>query len=281
MDRSPLPPADVIPLRGRLPVILSVPHSGRDYPRWVLDLSRRGRGSLASLEDPLVDRLVWRALNLGCAAVIARTPRAVIDCNRSLVEIDPTIIASAPDCDPGPRARGGLGIVPARTPRDGELWRRKLTTRELERRLEEVHRPYHEALAAAIARTTAQHGEVVLLDCHSMPPRAGQVPVVIGDRFGRTAAAWIGDLARRTAEAHGFKTAMNDPYAGGWIVERHGQPAEGVHALQVEIDRTAYLDASFDDPGPGFDKVAKLFEALVSDLGEALLDRQALRAAAE
>lgn len=281
VDRFALPSPDVVPVRGGLPVLLSVPHSGRDYPRWLLDLSRRGLGSLATLEDPLVDRVAWRALALGCGAVIARAPRAALDCNRAVTEIDSTVVALFPDHDPGPRARGGLGIVPARTPRDGELWRRKVTARELERRIGQVYRPYHEALAEMIAALKARHGEVVLLDCHSMPPRPGQSPVVIGDRFGRSAAAWVGDLARKTAEGLGFQAAMNDPYAGGWIVERHGMPAEGVHAIQVELDRTIYLDEALRGPGAGFDRAAKLLEALARTIGEALLDRQAMRAAAE
>ena len=191
------------------------------------------------------------------------------------------MVAVPPGEDPGPRARGGLGIVPARTPQDGELWKRKVTVRELERRIAQAHRPYHEGLAVAIESAMARHGEIVLLDCHSMPPRAGQAEVVIGDRFGRSAAPWLGDLARRTAEQSGFSAAMNDPYAGGWIVERHGRPADGVHAIQIEIDRAVYLDSAMSRPGPGFDRASRLLEALARQLGEALLQRQALKAAAE
>ena len=74
--------------RGSLPVLLSVPHSGRDYPEWLIENASAGRPALVCLEDPLVDRLVWRALNRGCGAIIARTPRAAIDCNRAEDDID-------------------------------------------------------------------------------------------------------------------------------------------------------------------------------------------------
>jgi N-formylglutamate amidohydrolase len=64
-------------------VVLSVPHAGRDYPDWLLQLARNGRASLAALEDPLVDRLAWRAIGKGAGAVMAQAPRAAVDCNRA------------------------------------------------------------------------------------------------------------------------------------------------------------------------------------------------------
>lgn len=280
--KHPLARTDVLPGRGRLPLLLSVPHSGRDYPRWLLDLSRRGGASLEPLEDPFVDRLVWRVQALGVGAVIARAPRAAIDCNRSPAELDTSIVAAAPDGDPGIRARSGLGIVPARTPQHGELWRRKVTRGDYEARIAQVHAPYHQALADELAALHRAHAEVLLLDCHSMPPRAGTAPsIVLGDRHGASCAPWLGDLARRSIEQAGVPAAFNDPYAGGWIVERHGRPAEGIHALQIEIDRRLYLDQALRQPGPGFDGIARLLESLAATLGEALLDRHRLPLAAE
>ena len=282
MSRSPLPSPTILPGTGSLPVLLSVPHSGTDYPDWLLHDARHGRTSLQMLEDPLVDRLAWRAIARGCGAVIARAPRAAVDCNRSLKEIDPALPGTAPGEDPGPRARGGLGIVPTRLPRDGDLWRRRLSHEELECRIEAGWRPYHDALRAALKDLGRRHSEVLLLDCHSMPARGPREPeVVVGDRFGRSAGQWLGDLARRTIERNGFTAAFNDPYAGGWIAESFGDPSGSVHALQLEFDRGLYLDASFRQAGPGFDRVARLLQTLVVTLGEALLARNAIPDAAE
>lgn len=282
MTRSPLSPPLLLPATGALPVLLSIPHSGRDYPSWLLAESRRGLPSLEPLEDPLVDRLAWRAIGLGLPAVIARTPRAAIDCNRSGDELDPATVSMPPGPDPGPRARGGLGLIPGRTPRDGELWRRKLSVKELEGRKAEAWAPYHQAVAAGLETLRRRFGEVLLLDCHSMPPRGGKhPPVVLGDRHGRSAGRWLGDLARRTVEGAGLTAAFNDPYAGGWIVEHHGRPEAGIHALQVEIDRAHYLDPALRHPGPGFDRMARLLETLARTLGEALLERTAIPIAAE
>lgn len=269
----------VHPARGTLPVVLSVPHSGRDYPAALIAAATGGRAALESLEDPLVDRLVWRALGRGLGAVIARAPRAAIDCNRAETELDPAVISGAPRERLSARARGGLGLVPARTGRHGYLWRRPVTRAELEQRLDSAHRPYHGALEQLVAQTLETFGCALVLDCHSMPPADGVPPVVIGDGFERGAARWLSEEAVAIAGTHGFAARRNDPFAGGHVVERHGRPQAGVHALQLEIDRSAYLDGALAAPGPGFDRAARLIDALAQGLGQALLDRRYAAAA--
>ena len=265
---------------GDLPVLLSVPHSGREYPEWLVGLAASGKPSLATLEDPLVDRLVWRALQRGCGAVIARTPRAAVDCNRSEDEVDPSVVDGARRGRVSARARGGLGIVPARTQQHGYLWRRAISTRQLEERLSQAHRPYHEAIEAQLGLLIDRFGCALLLDCHSMPPPpAGVPPIVFGDCRGRTADGWISAEAVAVASRSGFEASLNDPFAGGHVIERHGRPASGIHALQLEIDRRCYLDARLQRPGPGFDRIAALIESLAVDLGQALIGRQFATAA--
>jgi N-formylglutamate amidohydrolase len=272
----------LLPGTGRWPVLLSIPHAGTDYPSWLLRDARAGKTSLEPLEDPLTDRLAWRAMALGVGAVIARTPRAAIDCNRGPTEMILADRPLAPDCDPGPRARGGLGLVPSRTPRHGELWQRQVSAAEVERRKAAAWEPYHQLIAAELAALQRRHGEVLLLDIHSMPARHPALPrLVIGDRHGRACAAWLGDTMRRAAEDGGFRSSFNDPYAGGYIVERHGQPATGVHALQLEFDRACYLGAGQRTPAAGFDPTARLLESLCRVLGTALVERSTVLEAAE
>lgn len=277
LQRSALPPPLAHPHRAGLPVLLSVPHSGRDYPSWLIANAVGGRRALESLEDPLVDRLIWRAVAAGFGAVIARAPRAAIDCNRDAEEIDPAVIAGAGE-PVGVRARGGLGIVPSRGPFGGPLWRHKIPAAELERRVAEAHAPFHQAVAAGLDRLAALHGSAVLIDCHSMPGRRGQANIVIGDRHGNSAGSWLTAEAARIARAHGWSVALNDPYAGGHVVERHGRPRRSIHALQLEIDRQCYLVADQRRPGPGFDRAARLIERLATGLGEALASRTAIAA---
>ena len=275
-----LPPPTIHPPRGQLPVLLSVPHSGRDYPDWLVGLAAAGKPSLTTLEDPFVDRLVWRALQRGCGAVIARTPRAAVDCNRGEEEVDPSVIEGVRRNGVSARARGGLGIVPGRTAQHGYLWRRAITPKQLDERLNQAHRPYHEAVEAQLTLLLDRFGCALLLDCHSMPPPpTGVPPIVFGDCRGKSADASISAEARTIAKRLGFEAGLNDPFAGGHVIERHARPTRGVHALQIEIDRRCYLDAKLTKPGTGFDRVAGLLEALAVELGETLIGRQYATAA--
>jgi N-formylglutamate amidohydrolase len=266
--------------RGPLPVLLSVPHSGRDYPDWLVESASAGAPSLATLEDPHVDRLVWRALGRGCGAVIARAPRAAVDCNRAEDDIDPSVIDGARRGRVTARARGGLGIVPGRTQQYGYLWRRAIGPAELERRLDQAHRPYHQAIADQLALLRDRFGCALLIDCHSMPPPPlGVAPIVFGDCRGRTADPWVSSEAMAIARRCGFEAGLNDPFAGGHVIDRHARPALGIHALQLEIDRCCYLDSALREPGPGFQRLAEFIATLALELGNALLGRQVAMAA--
>jgi N-formylglutamate amidohydrolase len=178
------------------------------------------------------------------------------------------------------RARGGLGIVPSRTQQHGFLWRRPITPGQLDERLDQAHRPYHEAIEEQVRQVFDRFGCALLIDCHSMPPPpSGTPPVIFGDGRGRTADAWVSDEAVEIARRSGFEAGLNEPFAGGHVIERHSWPARNVHALQLEIDRRCYLDSSLRAPGDGFDRVADFIERLAVELGEALLGREYATAA--
>jgi N-formylglutamate amidohydrolase len=277
---SKLPSPIIHQPRGDLPVLLSVPHSGRDYPDWLITLAAGGKPALAVLEDPFVDRLVWRALQRGCGAVIQRAPRAAVDCNRAEDEVDPSVVDGARRGRVTARARGGLGIVPARTQQHGYLWRRAISPKQLDERLAQAHRPYHAAIEAQLALLMDRFGCALLLDCHSMPPPpTGIPPIVFGDCRGKTAESWLSAEAVAITRRSGFEAVLNDPFAGGHVIERHAQPRSGIHALQLEIDRRFYLDERLTKPGRGFDNVAALIEVLAVELGQALIGRQYATAA--
>ena len=277
---SPLPAPRIHPGDNRWPVLLSVPHAGRDYPYWLLEMANGGRRALEALEDPFVDKLVGPAVASGFGAVIALAPRAAIDCNRAEDDIDPSVVRTAMLTRPSARARGGLGIVPARSAVQANLWRQPIGRGDLDSRLDQAHRPYHRAIRDRLDRMRHEFGCALLLDCHSMPPPPdGVPPIVIGDRFGRTAARWLAADALAAVRATGFDVGLNDPFAGGHVIERHGNPRRGIHALQIEIDRRCYLTED-GRPGGGFDRVAAMIGSVASDLANRLIDRQ-LPAAAE
>lgn len=248
------------------PVVLSVPHAGRDYPDALHATLRAPAASLRTLEDRHVDAIALSAR--GDEAILIQTrPRAWIDLNRGEHERDPLIDDGARGSPLTSKVRAGLGLIPRRTAAAGELWTRRLAGGEVEERIATDHRPYHDALAALLERTRARFGVAVLLDVHSMPPIAGSAArVVIGDRFGRAAAQRFVRRLEETTRGHGIAYAVNTPYAGGHILERHADPHGGVHAIQLEIDRALYLDRALDAPGPGMPAVVRLLRAIIDGL---------------
>lgn len=251
-----------------LPVLLSVPHAGRDYGTDLLVDARVSRVTLGLLEDPLVDRLVEPAIAAGAAAVVALAPRALIDLNRSLDDLDPAMVSPPADRSASHRASAGLGLIPSRLAGHGALWRHPMSAAEVQRRIDAVHRPYHDAIADALVAIRARFGVAILLDCHSMPARTRSVPgIVLGDRHGSSCADWLARTVADVCDARAIRTARNDPYAGGEIVRRHGAPDHGIHALQIEFDRRLYLAHNARDAGSGFVRIAQLLVDIVAQVG--------------
>jgi N-formylglutamate amidohydrolase len=254
------------------PVVISVPHAGRAYSAQLIQASRLPLDKLESLEDRLVDRLVWRAVAEGATALVAQTPRAEIDLNRDEREVDAAMVSPPPSAKAllaTARTRGGLGLVPSRISGSGTIWLGRMTHAELMRRIETVHRPYHAELVRLLEEARDRFGVAILLDCHSMPPRdkaKGGAELVFGDRHGASIALEFLEAAISAAGAEGYTTVRNTPYAGGYITARHGRPDRGVHALQLEIDRSTYLGADLRAPGPGFERVARMIAAVAAAL---------------
>ncbi|MES2753631.1 MAG: N-formylglutamate amidohydrolase, partial [Pseudomonadota bacterium] len=162
-----------------------------------------------------------------------------------------------------------LGLIPRRAARASDIWKRRFSAAEVEARIVADHRPYHDALARALAAARERFGIAVLLDVHSMPTPDGPARIVVGDRFGRSASARF--VARLEAEAGPHAVALNAPYAGGHILDRHADPANGIHALQLEIDRALYLDAAFDRPSGGFAATAAMLGRMIAALADEAL----------
>ncbi len=245
------------------PVIVSVPHAGRIYPREILDAARVDHATLERLEDRWCDGIAAGACEAGAAVVTALWARAVADCNRgegqmAPGEVEPALRAQF--ATPGRKERAGLGVVPTRLADCGPLWKRLIDLEALEWRLDRLHRPYHAALAAEIASARTRFGFAILIDLHSMPTIPSGQPghgarIIIGDRFGATASGALVDMVIESAGALRERVLHNQPYAGGHIVRTHGRPVRDVHAIQIEIDRSLYLTA---DHLPDADRVERL-----------------------
>jgi N-formylglutamate amidohydrolase len=142
-------------------------------------------------------------------------------------------------------------------------------------------------LAGELDALKARWGGAILIDLHSMPPlgpkRGAQASAdfVVGDRFGGSCDGALCAAAFDHFAAGGRRAAHNRPYAGGYVLDRHAAPARGVHGLQVEVCRAAYLDEGLREPGEGFDSVAELLVGLVRHLASAFAELGSLPQAAE
>ncbi|MCC6925447.1 N-formylglutamate amidohydrolase [Novosphingobium sp.] len=266
-----------------LPVLIAVPHAGRAYPGSLLERMRNPGFAALKLEDRYVDRLAEQvARETGASLLVAHAPRAMIDLNRATDDVDWDMFARGrPDnlgsYTPGMRVRSGLGLIPRRLPGLGELWKRRHEQEDLSTRIDSIHAPYHACLAETLTALRDRWGAALLIDLHSMPPlgfRGGQAApeFVLGDRFGATChGSLVGSCFGYFAEMR-RGTAHNRPYAGGYVLERHARPDEGIHALQLEIDRSSYLDARMVEPGAGFAGIVGLLSGLVRRLAGEVAD---------
>lgn len=262
-----------------IPVLIAAPHGGREYPAALRASMRDSAYSALRLEDRHIDALGSEvARQTGAALLVAHAPRAMIDLNRASDDMDWSMVAEGAPANTrnslaNRRSRSGLGLVPRRLPGLGEIWKGRLSRDELRERIEGVHTPYHAALAATLEDLRDRWGCALLVDLHSMPPLKARHPgdrpaeFVLGDRFGASCDDRIVAAAFRWLGEQGRAVAHNRPYAGGYVLERHAAPARGIHALQLEVCRSAYLDARMESPSVRMAGVAKLIAGLVRELG--------------
>lgn len=233
------------PDRQTVPFLFASPHSGRAYPDALLASTRLDAVTLRRSEDAFVDELFAGVVEMGAPLLAAQFPRAFLDVNRAAAELDQAMFDApldVPVAAPTARVAAGLGVIP-RIVRDGaEIYRGKLDSAEADARLEQLYRPYHQALVALTEETRARFGVAVLIDCHSMPSALSVPDIVLGDRYGAAAAAVITARAETAFTREGFSVARNAPYAGGHTTAQYGRPQSGIHALQIEINRALYLD---------------------------------------
>ena len=277
-----------MPVERRSCAVFSSPHSGADYPVAFLQRSSLSPLVIRSSEDAFVDELFAAAPSAGAPLLAARVPRACIDLNRAADDLDPALIAGATRRYLNARIAAGLGVIPRVVGEGRAIMQGKMTLAEAERRIRDNWHPYHDRLRALIAEARALHGMAILVDCHSMPHDAlnatpsvwGRRPdVILGDRFGAACQRWLIEAATELFSAQGFTVARNALFAGGYITQAYGRPAQGVQALQVEIDRALYMDETRVERLPGFADVAARIGEEVA--GVAALGPRRLSVAAE
>ena len=267
-----------------LPLVLDSPHSGEHYPD---DFDHvPPRAIVRQAEDTHVARLYRAATGAGATLIEATFPRAYIDVNRSLVDLDALLLADDwPDpVTPSRKTAQGIGLV-WRIARGGApMYDRKLTAAEVRDRIDRWYRPYHAALATELDALHRAFGAVWHLNCHSMPavgdanaddPGRVRADFVLGDRDGTTCAPAFTSLVAETVRGMGYTVAVNDPYKGVELVRRHGRPAERRHSLQIEIKRTLYMDEDSLEPNAGYARLERDLARLMDVVAGFVSDRAA------
>ena len=253
----------------------SSPHSGRFYPEPFLSAARLTPFELRRSEDAFVDLLSKPAAESGVPLIHARYPRAYLDVNREPYELDPRLIEG-----PMPgfantrsmRVAAGLGAIPRIVADGQDIYRRRLPVTEAFERIEALHKPFHTGLRRLLQRARAVFGIALLVDWHSMP--SGEAPG--GSNHSRLRPRrpvrdelhipQIVDAVEALLRRKGFTVSRNKPYAGGYITESYGHPAQGTHALQIEACRALYMDERTLTPTAKFKGLSRHFVDVAESL---------------
>lgn len=273
------PPFDVLePDVLRAPVVFNSPHSGRVYPDRFIERSKLDPHSLRRSEDCYIDQVFEDVVSLGVPLMRANFPRAYLDVNREPYELDPVMFA-----DPLPdyvntgsvRVAGGLGTIARVVSETEEIYRAPLIFAEAEARILSLHVPYHRRLTELLLRAREHFGVSLLIDCHSMPstvPAANpsdssiRPDIIIGDRYGSSCSCEIVDMVEHKLTGMGYSVSRNRPYAGGFITQTYGRPIRAMHAVQLEINRSLYIDEDDLEKHNGFHKLRHDMHMLVADM---------------
>lgn len=275
---------------GMGPFVFNSPHSGRTYPRSFVEQARLDFATLRRSEDSFVDELFEGVVDHGTPFMRALFPRAFLDLNREPYELDPRMFEGRlpPYANTRSlRVASGLGTIARVVGEAKEIYARRLPLDEGLRRIETYYKPYHLALKELVSQVRRQWGVAVLVDCHSMPSSSIRDPsvradFVIGDRFGTSCSALVTDALEQELSMAGYCVLRNKPYAGGYITEHYGNPAAGVHAVQIEVNRSLYMDEAIYERSECFAQVREDIQAAMVRVLESLRTRLLpTRAAAE
>lgn len=275
------------PERRSTSVVFASPHSGRDYPWSFLRKTTLDQHFIRTSEDAFVDQLFDAAPDFGAPFLKAGAPRAFVDLNRNFDELDPALIEGVARSSHNPRVASGLGVIPRVVANGRAIYRGKMTLQEAERRIDSYWRPYHNVLQRELDESRRLFGEAILIDCHSMPHEAldtvarGVVKrpeVVIGDRFGASADGRIVDYVEAAFISAGLTVVRNAPFAGAYITQHYGRPSKQQHAIQIEIDRSIYMNEHMIRPNGNFQSFRRLMRKVIADIVEIGAQKRSLAA---
>ena len=262
-----------LPSADALPIVVDSPHSGTDYPAdfgSVLQGVARRQG-----EDTWVHELYASAPRHGATLLAAGFPRAYIDPNRSLDDIDQDLLDQPWPGRVSASRKTELGIGLIWRLMDGRpIYDRRLSVAEVQGRIDRCWRPYHAALAGALAAATHQGLPRWHLNVHSMPDDAYRrlglpdkvlADVVLGNLDGSTCDEATMAVVEGALRASGYSVARNDPFKGVEIIRASGRPESGWQAMQIEVKRSLYMDRDLQK-NAGFARLQQAIDDMLAAL---------------
>ena len=234
-------------LNNSIPIIISIPHSGTLYSNIFLKNILLSKKELQFSEDNYVDKILEKALGGNISYVKANFPRSFIDVNRSPLELDSLMVSSnIPTIDKFnlTKVKSGIGVIHRVSYYGNEIYDHLLTRREIVTRLLNNYFPYHNALKLLIKNTKIFNNRLLVLDFHSMPSKFldKNVDIVIGNNFNLSCNNTLSSKIINYFCDYNYSLSINDPYSGGFITKFYGKPLERVNVLQIEINRSLYMN---------------------------------------
>ena len=252
-------------------LILSSPHSGSFYPEDFLSLSNIQLPDLIQNEDSLVDNLIDGTLYNNNIILKAIWSRSVIDVNRAINDFhhndfDPPIIELK--ALPTKYARSGIGVIPIRSGINDKMYISKLPGGVGMKWLNLAWKNYHNTLNNLLNKTYSKFGHYVLFDFHSMPSfsetKQKHADIVLGDCHGKSIGSNFIDFIENQLKRSGLHIKRNSPYSGGYITENYGKPKEGKHTIQIEINRSIYMNEKSREKNSNFNECKKVLSELIN-----------------
>jgi N-formylglutamate amidohydrolase len=269
-----------------VPAIYSSPHSGNIIPEDLSSISCLTNEQLRRSEDSYVDELFSDCVGFGAPLLKCLVSRTYVDLNRDPNEFDQKLFDQPlPENlrSTSVRAHSGLGVIP-RVVSEGEfIYDRKLRLSQAKKRMDRVYFPFHRKLSALAESAIESMGIACILDCHSMPRSATRIgklgltrsiDVVLGDRFGSSCSEDIISEWQRNLQSHGLNVVRNHPYSGGYITNHYGQPRLNRHALQIEINRSLYMDERSMEKHRNFATLQQALNACIKEFSRYLADNR-------
>ena len=259
------------------PNVYAFPHSGTYYFKSFIEQTHLDLLNLRKSEDFYVDELFNESNIYGSSSIKANYPRSFLDLNREPYELDQSMFEDTlPNYinSNSKRVAIGLGTIPKIVSINKEIYKNKIKWNDIQSRIEKIYFPYHAALKQLLIKSKYNFGYSLLIDCHSMPSNSEfynlndfELPdIILGDVYGKSCDPSITSLIENILRKQGYNILRNKFYSGGFCTRNYGRPAENMHAIQIEINRSLYIDETSYIKKNNFKKIKTDISDLIREL---------------